>query len=223
MTCVREAARSAPGGPRSGEDKDLNAATPPPTPFRPSLHQQGEVWLTIALNSFIHFVMYSYYFFSTLNIRVPWGPLVTKAQQIQFVVMIGQGLTIVIKKCAYPNNIASLYIVYIASLLALFAAFDAVRWGRKTASKGPKTVTADGGKSAPKSAAPRVRAASAAKPAAKPSPRAASPSPLAALPVPTVASPVPIAAPPAPIAALPAPRTKSPAKPKTRGVRSKQA
>ena len=82
--------------------------------------------------------MYSYYFFSTINIKVPWGPLVTKAQQIQFVTMISQGAYVVFFGCPYPNRIAVFYVVYILSLLVLFRLFDMMRWAKPAAKKDAK-------------------------------------------------------------------------------------
>lgn len=52
----------------------------------------GDIYLTIVLNSFIHLVMYSYYFLTTFNVTVPKPikALITNMQMIQFITMNAQ-------------------------------------------------------------------------------------------------------------------------------------
>jgi hypothetical protein len=63
----------------------------------------GDVCYVIALNLFVHVVMYAYYECTTLYIPVPTPnkKLVTNIQMIQFVTMITQGICIVTFKCPY--------------------------------------------------------------------------------------------------------------------------
>ena len=63
----------------------------------------GDVCYVIALNSFVHVVMYAYYQCTTLNIPVPTPikKLVTNIQMIQLVTRITQGICIVAFKCPY--------------------------------------------------------------------------------------------------------------------------
>ena len=69
----------------------------------------GDVCYVIALNSFVHVVMYAYYQCTTLNIPVPTPikKLVTNMQMIQFVTMITQGICIVAFKCPYITGDAT--------------------------------------------------------------------------------------------------------------------
>lgn len=54
----------------------------------------GDIYYTIVLNGFIHFIMYAYYFMSIFNIPLAKfiRPLVTNAQLIQFVTMMSQAV-----------------------------------------------------------------------------------------------------------------------------------
>jgi elongation of very long chain fatty acids protein 4 len=91
----------------------------------------GDVYFTIVANSFIHMVMYSYYGFTTADVKLSWGWLVTKSQLAQFVLMMLQAVVILATPCPYPRTVTVIYFVYILSLFMLFYAFDAKRWGEK--------------------------------------------------------------------------------------------
>jgi elongation of very long chain fatty acids protein 4 len=87
----------------------------------------GDIYFTVVLNSFIHFVMYFYYTARTFNISVP-SPikaLVTKAQMIQFVCMNLQAGYLLYTGCgAFPRNNTWFYLFYIISMLVLFNNFS---------------------------------------------------------------------------------------------------
>lgn len=85
----------------------------------------GDIYLTIVLNGFIHSVMYTYYFVSLHTKEIWWKPFLTLCQMVQFTIMLVQGATILFKDCGRmpPRNLVTLYFYYIASLLALFANF----------------------------------------------------------------------------------------------------
>ena len=91
----------------------------------------GDVYFTIVVNSFIHFVMYAYYGYTTVNVKLSWGWLVTQAQLIQFVAMMTQALVIIFTPCAYPRNLTVIYFFYILSLFVQFFSFNTARWGGK--------------------------------------------------------------------------------------------
>jgi len=92
----------------------------------------GDVYLTVLLNGFIHTVMYTYYFIS-MHTKVPetgkslniwWKSSLTLFQLIQFVSMMTQASYLVIKGC--PNisrRIIIVYFFYIMSLFVLFSQF----------------------------------------------------------------------------------------------------
>ncbi|KAF0759124.1 hypothetical protein DYB37_006186 [Aphanomyces astaci] len=84
----------------------------------------GDVYLTIILNGFIHTIMYTYYFVSSHTKTIWWKKYLTTLQLIQFVTMNVQAVLIISKECqGPPQNIAVLYLVYIQSLFWLFMHF----------------------------------------------------------------------------------------------------
>mmetsp|Transcript_2510 Transcript_2510/g.3903 ORF Transcript_2510/g.3903 Transcript_2510/m.3903 type:complete len:189 (+) Transcript_2510:309-875(+) len=84
----------------------------------------GDVYLTIVLNGFIHTVMYTYYFVSLHAKDIWWKSALTLCQMIQFVLMNAQAIYIIATDCHnYPRNITNAYLYYIVSLLFLFAHF----------------------------------------------------------------------------------------------------
>lgn len=94
----------------------------------------GDIFLTIVLNGFIHFVMYGYYFATTLNIKVPLAvkKLVTNMQLIQFACMMVQATFLLsMPSCEYPKNITRLYLFYIMSMFGLFSHFKRVSYSKK--------------------------------------------------------------------------------------------
>ncbi|KAF0684350.1 Aste57867_23663 [Aphanomyces stellatus] len=84
----------------------------------------GDVYLTIILNGFIHTIMYTYYFVSAHTKTIWWKKYLTTMQLIQFVTMNVQAIMVISKECkGTPQNIAILYLVYIQSLFWLFMHF----------------------------------------------------------------------------------------------------
>ncbi len=103
----------------------------------------GDVYLTIVLNGFIHTVMYTYYFVSLHSKDIWWKSALTLCQMIQFVCMNVQALWLLLGECpTYPRNIIVAYLIYIVSLLVLFANFYVMSYivggsGKKSKSKNP--------------------------------------------------------------------------------------
>lgn len=92
----------------------------------------GDIYLTIVLNGFIHTCMYTYYFIcmhtkikeTGKSVPIWWKPYLTLFQLIQFVLMMSQGSYLVIKGCDHLNfQITASYVVYILSLFFLFLQF----------------------------------------------------------------------------------------------------
>jgi len=84
----------------------------------------GDVYLTIVLNGFIHTVMYTYYFVSMHTENIWWKSALTMCQMIQFVVMNAQAGYLIATDCkTFPPNITKAYLYYIVTLLVLFAQF----------------------------------------------------------------------------------------------------
>jgi elongation of very long chain fatty acids protein 4 len=100
-----------------------------------SVGYDGDVYYTIVANSFVHLVMYFYYLVASFGIKVTWGKYVTQMQMVQFVTMNLQALTILFRPCAYPHPVTWFYLVYILSLLGLFASFYVRRWAATPAKK----------------------------------------------------------------------------------------
>lgn len=92
----------------------------------------GDIFLTILLNGFIHTVMYTYYFIC-MHTKVPetgkslpiwWKSSLTMMQMIQFVTMMSQASYLMITQCKESSaRVVAVYLVYIFSLLILFAQF----------------------------------------------------------------------------------------------------
>jgi len=92
----------------------------------------GDIYLTIALNGFIHTVMYTYYFIcmhtkdkkTGKSIPIWWKSYLTLMQLVQFVTMMSQGSYLAINGCdTLSIRITMTYVVYILSLFFLFAQF----------------------------------------------------------------------------------------------------
>ncbi|GMH50062.1 hypothetical protein TrLO_g5080 [Triparma laevis f. longispina] len=99
----------------------------------------GDIYLTIVLNGLIHTVMYTYYFVS-MHTKIPaklandgksgtsvpiwWKSVLTMQQMVQFCCMMTQAVYLLATECAQPPKIITqVYLVYIFSLLLLFAQF----------------------------------------------------------------------------------------------------
>ncbi len=90
----------------------------------------GDIYLTIVLNAFIHTVMYSYYLCSAQKGNVLGAfakavkPFITSMQLVQFCIMIGQAVILLSSGCkTFPPNTTRLYFCYILTMLALFGQF----------------------------------------------------------------------------------------------------
>ena len=84
----------------------------------------GDVYLTIILNGFIHTIMYTYYFVSLHTKEIPWKSALTMSQMIQFVLMNAQAGYLMFTSCtSFPSRITYAYLIYIVTLLFLFAQF----------------------------------------------------------------------------------------------------
>lgn len=91
--------------------------------FNLALAYDGDIYITILLNSGVHAVMYTYYFLS-LHCQHPiwWKRYLTMLQILQFVMYNIHGY--VLYRCAqFPVQIALTYIIYVQSLLWLFIHF----------------------------------------------------------------------------------------------------
>jgi len=92
----------------------------------------GDIFLTILLNGFIHTVMYTYYFIcmhtkdkkTGKSLPIWWKSSLTSFQLIQFILMMAQSSYLVFYGCPKLSlRIIKVYFVYILSLFFLFAQF----------------------------------------------------------------------------------------------------
>lgn len=96
------------------------------------VNYDGDIYLTIVLNGFIHSVMYTYYFIC-MHTKVPetgkslpiwWKSSLTMMQMIQFITMMSQGTYLLATGCESTSlRVVMTYVVYILSLFFLFAQF----------------------------------------------------------------------------------------------------
>lgn len=84
----------------------------------------GDMYMTVLLNSAVHVVMYLYYFVSQHTKHVWWKKYVTRVQIIQFIIMQIHAVYIFTTGCSdQPYTILCFYVSYICSLLVLFINF----------------------------------------------------------------------------------------------------
>jgi hypothetical protein len=96
------------------------------------VNYDGDIYVTIVLNGFIHTVMYTYYFVC-MHTKVPetgkslpiwWKSSLTLLQLMQFVTMMSQGSYLLATGCKKTSlRVVFAYVVYIMSLFILFAQF----------------------------------------------------------------------------------------------------
>lgn len=90
----------------------------------------GDMYLPILLNSANHAAVYSHYLLTSLGIRSWWSPYITYLQVAQFTAIFGQSLLSyrVGPTCGSPDFAKVLMIVYMGSMMALFANFFLKRY-----------------------------------------------------------------------------------------------
>ncbi|KAJ3106505.1 Elongation of very long chain fatty acids protein 5 [Physocladia obscura] len=85
----------------------------------------GDAWLGAAVNSFIHVVMYGYYFLSALGFKQVTfiKKYITLMQMTQFCILLTQGLVASFVVDAYPRILAYSMVGYMVTMLVLFGNF----------------------------------------------------------------------------------------------------
>ncbi|KAM7292310.1 putative fatty acyl-CoA elongase [Ixodes scapularis] len=87
----------------------------------------GQVALCIIINSFVHILMYSYYFLTLLGPAVRrhlwWKPYLTRLQLVQFVVVFIHFLVSFFEDCGYPKSHSTLMICEEVFFFFMFARF----------------------------------------------------------------------------------------------------
>jgi elongation of very long chain fatty acids protein 4 len=104
----------------------------------------GDCALAASINSFIHVVMYSYYFLSTLiedpgsrKKYLSWGRYLTQLQMVQFVICVTINAASCLLNKRYPWEIPGSNLFFCASLFVLFSQFYIQKWtaGRQSSKK----------------------------------------------------------------------------------------
>jgi len=105
-----------------------------------NVNYDGDIYVTILLNGFIHTVMYTYYFIC-MHTKIPgtdksvpiwWKSSLTLMQLFQFVTMMSQGTYLMVNQCKTTSfPVVATYVVYILSLFFLFAQFFVASYVKK--------------------------------------------------------------------------------------------
>lgn len=104
---------------------------------------EGDIYLVILLNSFVHVVMYAYYLMASLNI--PLARLlkysVTKMQMTQFLCMVAHGVYHIYfsGSCPYPLRVTTGYLFYVTSLYILFNNFSKKTYAKHQVKQGSES------------------------------------------------------------------------------------
>lgn len=108
------------------------------------VNYDGDIFLTIVLNGFIHTVMYTYYFIcmhtkdpkTGKSLPIWWKSSLTMMQMIQFITMMSQGSYLLATQCPTTSlRVVMTYVVYILSLFFLFAQFYVQSYTKPKSSK----------------------------------------------------------------------------------------
>lgn len=84
----------------------------------------GDIYVSILLNGFIHTIMYTYYFVSSHTRTIWWKKYLTTMQLIQFIMMNVQGYTSYARECkGMPPKVPVIYLLYVQSMFWLFMNF----------------------------------------------------------------------------------------------------
>ncbi|CAN7946965.1 unnamed protein product [Ixodes hexagonus] len=87
----------------------------------------GQVVFGVCLNSFVHIIMYTYYFLACLGPQVQkylwWKRYLTRVQIGQFIVIIAHALIPVFVDCGYPRVLICIAIPQVVLILGLFVNF----------------------------------------------------------------------------------------------------
>ena len=99
-----------------------------------SMSFDGDIYVVIMFNSFIHSIMYTYYLLSMHvdSKNIWWKKYLTKLQLIQFCIFILHGILEVFWDCnENPPRTLILYLVYVVSMIILFARFYKKAYNKK--------------------------------------------------------------------------------------------
>jgi len=85
----------------------------------------GDMYLPILLNAFVHVLMYSHYLVSAIGLPTPWKPYLTSMQLVQFCLIAVQSAVSLHhgSRCGAPYFAKVIMVTYMMSMLVLFGHF----------------------------------------------------------------------------------------------------
>lgn len=86
-------------------------------------HGNGTTVFGALINSFIHFVMYSHYLYTSLGYRNPFKKYITQAQMVQFTLCVLHAVSVLIWESVVPKYLAYIQLFYHIQMLVLFNNF----------------------------------------------------------------------------------------------------
>jgi elongation of very long chain fatty acids protein 4 len=86
-------------------------------------HGNGTTAFGALINSFIHFVMYSHYLYTSLGFRNPFKKYITQAQMIQFSLCMLHAFSVLALETIVPKYLAFIQLFYHFQMLYLFRNF----------------------------------------------------------------------------------------------------
>jgi elongation of very long chain fatty acids protein 4 len=98
----------------------------------------GDSYFGALFNSFIHVLMYSYYFMAALKIPCPWKKWLTKMQMVQFLTCIGHAVYLYVYKTV-PDILPIVQVFMMSSLFVLFYLFYMRKYKSNGKAAGKKT------------------------------------------------------------------------------------
>lgn len=113
------------------------------------VNYDGDIYLTIVLNGFIHTVMYTYYFIcmhtkdpkTGKSLPIWWKSSLTLMQLFQFVTMMSQGTYLLCTQCKQTSlRVVAAYVAYILSLFVLFGQFFVQSYMKPKSKKSKKKL-----------------------------------------------------------------------------------
>jgi len=80
----------------------------------------GQSFFGALINSFVHIIMYYYYFLRSCSIEVKWKIWLTNLQMIQFGIIMGYAIYSIRVTCNFPHWMHWALLTYLISLIVLF-------------------------------------------------------------------------------------------------------
>lgn len=86
-------------------------------------HGNGTAAFGCLINSVIHTIMYSHYWYTAMGYNNPFKKYITQAQMLQFVLCIAHSISVLLWEHVYPRPIAWVQFAYHIQMIVLFRNF----------------------------------------------------------------------------------------------------